>query len=432
MIELAVPLPLLWMLRWLLFLGPLGAALALGWRARHEQRALVGGLFAFLYGLGSIFVTHTLAGAVGWWSYGGNAVMIAGLPADIWIGGALLFGPVLYFAFPKVPPLLLLLSIMLGLHGTVFLSLQPFVTPGPFWYVGVPIVFATSHLPALYLARWTAEDRRLGLRAALLAAGYGCLAFVVLPATIMHAMGSPWTLAERPMPLVIGGALLAGGCCVLGLSAVQMFVLYGRGTPIPLDPTQRLVRSGVFAYIRNPMQLCTALVWIIEGVVLGNVWVAAAALMAWVFVAGMVRWHHRYDLLVRFPRDWTEYATSVPEWLPRWRPWLEPGGGNAAFLRYDPERVWQVAAVAVLKRAAPVGIEVTASQDGRLVYSDERDGPSFSGVTALAAAFQHTNLALMLAGAAVLLVIMPLVALLAPLAAQLRRRGCPGSADHAR
>src|SRR5262249_55530165 len=159
---------------------------------------------------------------------------------------------------------------------------------------------------------WTAGDRRLPLRAALLAVGYGCLAFVVLPAAIMHAMGGSWSSLDRNVPLLIGAGTVAPLACVLGLSAVQMFVLYGHGTPIPRGPTRQLVRSGVFAYIRNPMQLCTALVWVVEGIVLRNVWVASAALMAWVFVAGMVRWHHRYDLLVRFPEEWKDYAANVP------------------------------------------------------------------------------------------------------------------------
>jgi protein-S-isoprenylcysteine O-methyltransferase Ste14 len=431
MIEVALPLPLLWLLRWMLLLAPLAAALALGWRARHDVRALVAGLFAFLYGLGLIFATHGLAVEAGWWRYGGNALMIQDLPADIWIGGALLFGPVLYLAFPRVPPLLILLAIMLGLHGTVFLSLRPLVAPGPDWYVGVLFVFATAHLPALYLARWTAGGRHLGLRAATLAIGYGCLAFIVLPSTIMHAMGGTWSLAHRPAPLLIGGAALGGICCVLGLSAVQMFVLYGGGTAVPLDPTQRLVRSGVFAYIRNPMQLCTALVWIIEGAVLGNVWVASAALMAWVFVAGMVRWHHRYDLMVRFPREWTEYAANVPEWLPRWRPWLKDGSGDgitdSGALCYDPRRGWQAAGVALLKLASPIGLNVIARPGAGLAYSEGPDKPCFSGAAALAAALGHTNFALTLVGAALLLAVLPL----AYLRDLLLRGPCRGRLDRA-
>jgi protein-S-isoprenylcysteine O-methyltransferase Ste14 len=273
-------------------------------------------------------------------------------------------------------------------------------------------VFATAHLPALYLARWTAENRYLPLRAALLAVGYGCLAFVVLPSAIMHAMGGTWSLLDRAAPLLIAGGVLGALCCVLGLSAVQMFVLHGRGTPIPLDPTQQLVRSGIFAYIRNPMQLCTALVWIVEGIVLTNIWVASAALMAWVFVAGMVRWHHRYDLLVRFPEEWPEYAAHVPEWRPRWRPWIRDG----ATLQYDAHNAWHAASVGWLQRASPIGLDLIVVRRGALIYSEGPERPCFSGVAALATALSHTNFALAMIGAATLLAILPVAHVIARLA----------------
>jgi hypothetical protein len=203
-----------------------------------------------------------------------------------------------------------------------------------------------------------------------------------------------------------------------------MFVLHGCGTPIPLDPTQRLVRAGIFAYIRNPMQLCTALVWIIEGIVLQNIWVASAALMAWVFVAGMVRWHHRYDLLVRFPAEWPEYAARVPEWWPRWRPWIE----DRATLHYDPGNAWHAAGVGWLARARPLGLDLRARPDGALTYSEGPDRACFSGVAALATALGHTNLVLALIGAAALLAVLPLGSLVARLpgrstAARLDRAG---------
>ena len=171
-IALDLPAPLLWALRWFLFLGPLVAFAILARRVRHDRRALVGCLFAFLYGLSLIFVTHMLAGAMGWWRYGGDALMLQGIPADIWLGGALLFGPVLYLAFPHIGPLWIVLPIIVCLHGVFFASLPPLVYPGPRWFVGVVLVFATAHVPALYLARWTAEDRRLPERATLLAIGW--------------------------------------------------------------------------------------------------------------------------------------------------------------------------------------------------------------------------------------------------------------------
>ena len=404
MIDIDLPREWLWALRWALFLGPLAAVLLLGARHRHEPRAIVGGLFAFLYGLAMIFATHQLAIAAGWWRYGGDVLMVMRLPADIWIGGAILFGPVLAFLFPTIRPLYLVLPIILGLHGMVFSSLDPLVMAGPFWFAGVVLVFLVAHLPAIHLARWTARGEHLAWRAALLALGYGFLAFYVLPSIIMLAMGGSWNIGARPAWLIMAGLPLLGACFVLGLSAVQMFVVHGEGTPIPLDPTKRLVRSGVFAYLVNPMQLSSALSWIVIGVMIGNIWVASAAVMAWVFVAGMVRWHHRHDLLQRFPEGWPTYRANVPEWLPRWRPWVpEP-----ARLVFDPGHTWNAAFAGWLQRRDPVGLILEAQPGAALTYRDPTEAQDFTAAAALGKALGHVNFAFALLGAAVLLLVLPL------------------------
>ena len=404
MIDIDLPREWLWALRWALFLGPLAAVLVLGARHRHEPRVIIGGLFAFLYGFAMIFATHQLAIAAGWWHYGGGVLMVMGLPADIWIGGAILFGPVPAFLFPTIRPLYLVLPIIFGLHGMVFSSLDPLVMAGRFWFAGVVLVFLVAHIPAIHLARWTARGERLAWRAVLLALGYGFLAFYVLPSVIMLAMGGSWNLGARPLWLVLAALPVLAACFVLGLSAVQMFVVHGEGTPIPLDPTKRLVRTGVFAYLVNPMQLSSALSWILTGVIIGNVWVASAAVMAWVFVAGMVRWHHRHDLLRRFPEGWPTYRANVPEWLPRWRPWLP----EEAQLAFDPEQTWQAAFAGWLQHRDPVGIILAAQPGTPLIYRDPSEARDFTAAAAIGKALGHVNFVYALMGAAVLLVVLPL------------------------
>ncbi|CAA2145083.1 methyltransferase family protein [Methylobacterium bullatum] len=410
MIALNLPLPLLWALRWALLLGPLAVVMLLGWRARHDQRMLVGALFAFLYGLGTIFATHMVAIQFGWWRYGGDVLMLQGLPVDIWFGGALLFGPVLYLAFPTVAPLWLVLPIIIGLHGTVFSSLKPLVMAGSGWMGGVVLVFAVAHLPAFSLARWTAQDVHLPRRAALLAFGYGCLAFIVIPSLILHGTGGQWALETIPPWRLILAILLGLPLIVMGLSAVQMFAVHGGGTAIPLDPTKRLVGSGIFAYLINPMQACTAATWIVMGAVLGNPWVASAAIMAWVFVAGMVRWHHRNDLIRRFPEGWPEYRAHVPEWRPRWRPWF----AQSATLIHDPACPQQAQFVTWLNRQRAVSLTVLAVPHADLAYREPNEVRTFTGTTARAKALSHVHFGWALAGAAVLLVTLPLQTLQRP------------------
>lgn len=404
MIDIHVPVAFIWLLRWLLFLGPLFAFIFLAWQVRENERTLVGCLFAFLYGIGTIFATHQLAIYMGWWSYGNDALMLMGMPVDILLGGAILFGPVLYLLFPRTNPLYLVIPIVLLLHGTVFSSLDPLVHAGKGWFFGVVLVFLVAHIPAILLARWTAENQLLPMRAALLATGFGFLAFMVLPSVIMQTMGDEWAISDIPAWRLILGLPILAVCFLIGLTGVQMFAIHGQGTPIPLDPTQRLVRSGIYAYVNNPMQLCSATGWIVLGFILGNIWVASAALMAWVFVAGMVRWHHRHDLLVRFPKGWPEYRSHVHEWIPRWKPWI----AEPSCLFACPENIIHNRICKFLKNRKPTGLRIETCQGSKLIYEDADRGMQFVGWAALGKALNHINFFWALVGAACLLVVLPL------------------------
>lgn len=403
MIDIDLPIGWIWLLRWMLFLVPLFAVIVLGWKNRGRQRTLVGTLFAFLYGAGTLFITHQIAVYFEWWTYGGDTLMLMGLPADIWLGGALLFGPVLNLAFPATAPIYLVLPIIIGVHGTVFLSLEPLVYAGKGWFSGTLFVFLVAHIPAIYLARWTAADRLLPLRASLLAIGYGFLAFAVLPSVVMTAMGGTWQLGSIPVWKVIIGLPVIGLCFVMGLSAVQLFVVHGEGTPIPLDNTRRLVRTGIYAYVINPMQLCSAAAWVAIGFMIGNLWVALCALMAWVFVVGMVRWHHRHDLLVRFPNGWPEYRANVTEWMPRWLPWIP----EAATLTYDPHNKNHLRLVRFLKAREALAVNYCEHVNGKIYYQEPNETQTFTGLSAFAKAVNHINFFWCLLGAGLLILTLP-------------------------
>jgi hypothetical protein len=119
---------------------------------------------------------------------------------------------------------------------------------------------------------------------------------------------------------------LLAGVGVVGLTAVQEFVTRGHGTPVPFDPPGRLVTTGVYAYVRNPMQLSAVVMLLVLGVALANPWVAAAGVVAHVYSIGLAGWDEDDDLRQRFAARWHAYRGGVRAWLPRWRPWHEPDG----------------------------------------------------------------------------------------------------------
>ena len=386
-----------------LLLVPLAASLVLLLRRQHERRVLVGACFAFLYQFGVMFALHVAAIAFGWWRYGGTSLKLLGFPADIWLGGALLWGPVLFLAFPRMNPLALVLPSV-AVNAVAMPLMSPVIAIGPGWLQGQVAVVLLAMVPGQALARWTAQDRHLPWRAALLAIAYAAAAFFVVPSLIMEAMGGCWPASRAEwtsarMILSIPPMLV---CMIVGLAAVQAFVLHGEGTPIPLDSTKRLVWTGLYSYLANPMQTSTALAWLVMGAALGNFWVAAAAGMAVLFVLGMVRWHQRNDLAVRFPIGWPEYRAAVPDWLPLWRPW-RPKPSNLTLNMADPLHArfarW-------IEARRPIGLSIENLQGARLSYREPDEAQSFTGAAAVAKALNHLNLAYAFLSAGLLLVVL--------------------------
>ena len=396
-------------LRWGLLLGPLVMVVAMVGLRNLSKRAQIGGLFAFLYGLAMVFVTHALIIHLDGWQYGWDALMLNGMPADIIIGGAVLFGPALYFSFPNTRPLMICLPIIVGLHGTVFSSLEPLVYAGPNWFFWVVFVFVISHIPAIYLAKWTEADSQLPLRCAMLAIMTGGMIFAIVPSLIMQAMGGEWALLSKPTWVLVLTVLVLVPVSTIGVSANQSLCLQGEGTPIPLDPTKRLVTTGIYGYVSNPMQLSAALAFLVLGLSLGNLWIMAAAVMAWVFVQGMVRWHHRNDLLKRFPKGWPEYKQNVAEWVPRWRPWVKGG----ATLQLPAGHHW-------LRRllTKATGLQITGT-NGPARYTHTENIRGFQGLPAVLTALTHVNFLWMLGASAALIVVLAVEHLLALVRPQL-------------
>src|SRR6185503_10882409 len=119
-------------------------------------------------------------------------------------------------------------------------------------------------------------------------------------------------------------AQLLAAVGLLGLTAVQEFAERGGGTPVPFDPPKTIVTTGIYSYVRNPMQLSAVLLLLVLGAVLANWWVAASALVAHIYSAGLAGWDEDEDLRDRFGDDWIAYRRAVRVWVPRFRPWHLP------------------------------------------------------------------------------------------------------------
>jgi protein-S-isoprenylcysteine O-methyltransferase Ste14 len=143
-------------------------------------------------------------------------------------------------------------------------------------------------------------------------------AFTALPLVVAFlipiglGLVDPWRGSWIP----IGLAMVTVGVLVL-VATVVAFFRSGRGTLAPWDPPRRLVRSGLFAWCRNPMYvgvLTTIAGWAIT--------FRSPAVAAYLIATG-VGFHVRtigYEepwAAKTFGDEWDDYVATVPRWIPR-------------------------------------------------------------------------------------------------------------------
>ncbi len=117
------------------------------------------------------------------------------------------------------------------------------------------------------------------------------------------------------IPLAIGGTI--------SVFCFGHFIASGRGTPAPFDAPRRLVVTGPYRFVRNPMYVgtglfiggCAILFWEFSTALL---WYALGIVVA---VNLFVLLYEEPTLRRKFDADYREYCRNVRRWLPRSRPW---------------------------------------------------------------------------------------------------------------
>ncbi len=124
-----------------------------------------------------------------------------------------------------------------------------------------------------------------------------------------HA-GSATPAVWEAVPVIAAGAALYLWC-------VWNFAAVGGGTPGLWDAPTRIVATGPYRWVRNPIYIGALLV------VLGEAWLflsppllAYAGAMA-VFCHLFVTGYEERTLSRRFGRAYLEYRRTVPRWIPR-------------------------------------------------------------------------------------------------------------------
>jgi len=120
--------------------------------------------------------------------------------------------------------------------------------------------------------------------------------------------------------IAIAGVLIAAGVTPL-IESARRFIYAGRGTLVPTTPTEHLVVSGFYRYVRNPMYVGVLIALAGETVLFERrVMVAYLAIM-WLATHLFVCFYEEPTLTRRYGDEYLRFKQNVPRWLPRLKPW---------------------------------------------------------------------------------------------------------------
>ncbi|MEO6029771.1 MAG: isoprenylcysteine carboxylmethyltransferase family protein [Candidatus Binatia bacterium] len=148
---------------------------------------------------------------------------------------------------------------------------------------------------------------------------------VIAPGTL--AVYVPWYLTHWhfapplfPIARVLGAALIVAGLPIL-LDSFARFALQGLGTPAPVMPPKRLVVTGFYRYVRNPIYVAVTVLIAGQGLLFGGVTVLEYGAIVWAGFVLFVVVYEEPALGEQFADEYKRYRANVRRWLPRITPW---------------------------------------------------------------------------------------------------------------
>jgi len=161
----------------------------------------------------------------------------------------------------------------------------------------------------------------------------GSAVFLVLAPGVL-AGWLPWRITRwHEQSHMAAGWRLAGVLLVmLGvpvlLDSFARFALLGRGTPAPVAPPDRLIVSGLYRHVRNPMYVSVMSVILGQALLFGSRTLVAYAAIVWLACHLFVLLYEEPTLRRQFGAEYDRYLTHVGRWWPRLRPYRDEEAGR--------------------------------------------------------------------------------------------------------
>jgi protein-S-isoprenylcysteine O-methyltransferase Ste14 len=164
----------------------------------------------------------------------------------------------------------------------------------------------------------TRRTRTLLTPVGLLIFGVFTGVFVLAAVLVDLVLNLPRLLPESAR-LPVSTSVIAVGVWITAWSVFHFLKV--KGTPVPLNPPPKLVDTGPYRYVRNPM--LTGVFLLLFGIGFGINSVSLVLLFTPLYVLINV-WELKHieepELIKRLGDEYVEYREKTPMFIPAWRP----------------------------------------------------------------------------------------------------------------
>jgi protein-S-isoprenylcysteine O-methyltransferase Ste14 len=150
----------------------------------------------------------------------------------------------------------------------------------------------------------------------------GILFVVLIPAVLISAgpqLDQRWSLPQfqyGPINAILGVLCILAGW-PMSLWAIWAQFTRGRGTPVPLMATQKLLIVRPYSYCRNPMALGAVVAYSGIAVCLGSPSALGLVLLGAACLLVYIKLVEEKEMVARFGAEYLDYKQQTPFLIPR-------------------------------------------------------------------------------------------------------------------
>lgn len=324
------------------------------------------------------------------WEFSETTRLIINMPPDLYFIWVVIWGVLPVYLFKGKNIIILSISLFcLDLILMPKLDQLGVIKLNKNWLIGEVLLILIVFIPAYLWAKFYINKSHIQIRSLLQVITMSLILFLVIPFIVKTYNGNQFVFPEFNIYIFQIILIVA----FPSLVAVIDLTKIGKGTPFPYDKTKNLVKSGVYAYCKNPIQWSFTIIFIPLSMYYNSILLLIGVIISIAYTIGISNPYEYYDMKDRYNDEWLKYKKTVPSWCFLWKPKSIPTG--TIYFRKNCNQCEQIRQWFIKKRALNLNIKYSntykSTEFFQVTYVDSLNN-EYKSIHAIANALEHINL----------------------------------------